>query len=216
MMKNKLYIILVLLLLAFINCKQIDTKNNKKGGESTTQAKRVELENAEYSIEDRGDELQDFGIIESIGDGNYPFFVVTVNFVKHEMKIDFNLNIESISLDIAELNELVGEYAAIHYTSELENSLIDLQIEGKSLFGEYAPKYDSNWHQIKGVLNGADAITPGDLPSIISVTDREGEKMNFELFINSETVKANNKPVDAFYDIRIVNTITQIFHNNEN
>lgn len=213
-MKNKLYIILVLLLFAFINCKQIVTKNNKKEGGLTSQSENVELENAKNSIEDRDDELQDFGIIESIEDGNYPFFVVTVNFVKREMKIDFNLNIEAISLDIAGLNELTGKYAAIHYTSELENSLNDLQIEGKSLFGEYAPEYDSNWYQIKGILNGADAITPGDLPSMISVTDREGKKMNFELFIDTETVKSNNKTVDAFYDIRIVNTITRILHNN--
>jgi hypothetical protein len=159
------------------------------------------LENAKNSVEDRDDELQDVGIIESIEDGNYPFFVVTVNFVKREMKIDFNLNIESISLDIAGLNELIGKYAAFHYTSELENNLNDLQIEGKSLFGEYAPEYDTNSSQIKGALNGADAVTPGDLPSMISVADLEGKKMNFELFIDSETVKANNKTVDAFYDI---------------
>ena len=126
------------------------------------------------------------------------------------MKVDFNLNIEEITLDLQGLHDLSGKYATIKYTSEFENSLSDLQIEGSSLFGQYALKYDSNWQHIQGVLSGADEITPGDLPGMISITDPEGEIMDFEVFIDAETVAANGKMVDAFYDIRVVNKLTQI------
>jgi len=93
--------------------------------------------------------------------------------------------------------------------------LNDLQLEGTSLFGEYAPEYDNSWHQFTGVLNGADQITAGDLPSTIIITDSEGKKMDFELFIDNETVKANGKTVNAFYDIRGVNNITQVLPTEE-
>lgn len=169
----------------------------------------------EEETEDLVDKLQEFGIIENIEDGAYPFYIVTVNFVEREMKVDFNLNIEAISLDVEGLFNLVGKYATIYYTSELENSLDDLQIDGASLFGEYAPDFDSDWRQITGILSGADKITPGDLPGMISISNSEGEKMDFELFIDSETVKANGKTVDAFYDIRGVNTIVQIIPSEE-
>lgn len=194
----------MLLILAVASCKSAD---------SNSSSKEVEASNAPEIIEQDDvpdDELRDIGLIEKIEDGAYPFYVVTVDFPKREMKIDFNLNIESIDLDVQGLNDLLGKYTPITYTSELENNLIDLHLEGASLFGEYAPEYDSSWLKITGILKGADAVTAGDLPSMISIVDSDNKTMNFEIFIDPETVEANGKLVDAYYSVDIVNTLTQI------
>jgi len=213
-MKKALYILPVLLLIASTACKQPASNKDKKEVEEATEIESVELDTEESDDLLHG-ELREFGIIENIEDGAYPFFVVTVNFVQLETKIDFNLNIEAITLGHEDLINQVGKYATIYYISELESSLNDLQLEGTSLFGEFAPEYDSNWDQITGILNGADQVTSGDLPSMISITDSEGKKMDFELFIDEETVKANGKTVDAFFGLRGVHTITRIIPSEE-
>ena len=213
-MKNTTSVIIaVLFAVLWIGCKS-DTEKKNTSENAIVQTDSVAITNndidtstAEYEASD--DDIQEFGIIERIEDGAYPFYVVSVNFVERNMKHDFNLNIEAISLDVESLNNLEGKYATIFYTSELENRLIDLHYEGASLFGEYAPEYDSSWKNITGTLSGADEATPGDLPDVISITAGD-EKMDFELFIDPETVTANGKMVTAYYYIRGVETITNI------
>ena len=206
-MKLLTYTLSVLLLIAFASCKQTDSNKSKNEIDIIPDIELIEKED-EKSAQD--EELQEFGIIENIEDGGYPYFVVTVNFPKQEMKIDFNLNIEAISLNQEDLNDLTGKYSNIHYTSQLENRLSDIQLNGTSLLGEYAPEFDDEWKQITGVLSGADEATAGDLADIMSITDSQGQKIDFEWFIDSEIVSVNGKVVDAFYYIQGVNTITQI------
>ena len=174
--------------------------------------KWVQLEDEFYAEEDI---LQEYGLIEHIEDGAYPFFIVTVNFIGSRAKINLDLNIEAISLDIEGLNKLQGKYATIYYTSELRNNLQDLHFNDTSVFGEYAPDYYAGWDQITGTLKDASAVTAGDLPSYISIVGNEGKNLDFEVFIDEEMVKANGKTVTVFYTIDVANTITDIVPSEE-
>ena len=63
--------------------------------------------------------------------------------------------------------------------------------------------------KITGTLSGAKNLS-GDLPGKVTVTDGDGKKIEFELFIEDETIKANGKSVTAFYTLEGVNTVTHI------
>jgi hypothetical protein len=212
-MKNPISIIVVLLFAAlWIGCKNMERQNTSESvilqTDSTETLKNdIDTETDDYEASE--DNIREYGIIEKIEDGAYPFFVVTVDFEERNMKHDFNLNIEDISLDAEGLYNLQGKYATIFYTSALENRLIDLHLKGVSLFGEYAPEFDSSWETITGILSGADEATAGDLPDTISIT-ADNKKMDFDIFIDPETVKANGKKVTAYYDVRGVESITDI------
>ncbi len=216
-MKNcKLPLVFLLFVFVFTACKN-DAK--KEVVEDSLESEEVAdtipdntwTDDSDNEYQPGDDELREFGIIEVIEDGGYPFFVVTVNFVERNMKQDFNLNIEAIGLDMEDLTTLTDKWATIYYTSELENRLMDMHFNGESVSGEYAPeKIDPSWKKITGILRGAEAATPGDLPDTITVTNAKGETIEFGLFIDAETVKANGKEVTAYYYIQGVNTITHI------
>lgn len=216
-MKNcKFPLVFLLFVFVFTACKN-DVK--KEVVEDTLESEEVTdtipdntwIDDSDNEYQPGDDELQEFGIIDVIEDGGYPFFVVTVNFVERNMKQDFNLNIEAIDLVMEDLSTLTNTWATIYYTSNLENRLIDLRFNGESVSGEYAPeKIDPRWKKITGTLSGAEEVTPGDLPDTITVTNAKGEAMEFGVFIDAETVKANGKEVTAFYEVRGVNTITHI------
>lgn len=184
-------------------------------GKKTTlyfERKWVQLED-EVSSQD--EVLQEYGLIENIEDGAYPFFIVTVNFIGSKAKIDLDVNIEAMDLDIEDLNKLQGTYATIYYTSELRKNLQDLHYNDTSVFGEYAADYNKRWEQITGVLLGADIVTAGDLPSFISIAGTNGKNLDFEVFIDEEMVNVNGKTVTVFYDIDVAHTITDIIPTEE-
>lgn len=174
-MRYSTYVLVTSFILLFI----IGCKNDAKKKNSSDDITVVQTDTIQKVYEPSDEDIQEYGIIEAIEDGGYPFFVVTVNFVERALKQDFNLNIEAISLDAEKLHQLRGKYATIFYTSELENSLSDLHYQGTSLFGEYAPEMDNSWKQITGTLQGANKPTPGDLPGKISVVN-DKEEITFE------------------------------------
>jgi len=220
-MKTKTYFLFTFFLTTFIiSCTSGDKKKEITKEEpvqivDTAKAQtkmepvieKTETDTEEYKPSD--EEIREYGIIESIEDGAYPFFSVTVDFVERNMKQSFSLNIEAISIDSETLLGLKGKYATIYYTSDLINDLSDLYFENKSLSGEYAPEMDESWEKITGILNGAESLS-GDLPSKISVTDANGEKMNFKWFVDDDIQKVNKKIITAYYTSKVVNTITHI------
>lgn len=220
-MKTKTYFLFTFFLTTFIiSCTSGDKKKEITKEEpvqivDTAKAQtkmepvieKTETDTEEYKPSD--EEIREYGIIESIEDGAYPFFSVTVDFVERNMKQSFSLNIEAISIDSETLLGLKGKYATIYYTSDLINDLSDLYFENKSLSGEYAPEMDESWEKITGILNGAESLS-GDLPSKISVTDANGEKMNFKWFVDDVIQKVNKKVITAYYTSKVVNTITHI------
>ncbi len=156
------------------------------------------------------DEIREYGIISEIEDGAYPIFNITVEFPERQMQETFYLNIESISMDMEALYKLQGKYATIYYTIDDEYDLYDVKLDGKSVLGEYAPKEDYSTDNVIGILEGAEKETYSDLPGIISVTDENGRKYNFEWFVDDLMVKANGKKVTAFYSIESNTKITHL------
>ncbi|PKP39205.1 MAG: hypothetical protein CVT98_02750 [Bacteroidetes bacterium HGW-Bacteroidetes-15] len=216
-MKKYIYLLIVLMpsMLIFscgsenknpdIKSRQADT--DKVDSSSIIKTREpIQLKNEEREPKD--DEIREFGRIIKIEDGPYPMFFLTIEFPERHMKNDFNLNIESIPMDVASLYKLKGNYAAFYYLSELQNDLLDIQLNGSSLLGDYAPKVDPKWKSITGILKGAEEETRSDLPDEISVTDEKGRTINFKYFITQEMASANGKTVKVFYYTGGVETIT--------
>lgn len=168
-----------------------------------------EVNNDDYDLNVPDDAIRDYGLIEKYTDGAYPMYIVTVDFVEKNFKMDFNLNIEAVSIDPQTLDNLVGKYASLYYTSEWVEDINDLYFDGKSLSGKYAPELDEEWSIFKGTLTGAETLS-GDLPSLITITNSDGESMNFEWYVDDEVLKANKQEVTAYYSGRAINTIVQI------
>lgn len=156
------------------------------------------------------EEIREYGKIINIEDGVYPMFVVTFELPERQMKSMFKLNIEAITLDSETLAGLEGKYISFYYTSELENDLADIHLNGTTLLGEYAPELNLSWKNITGVLKGAENETMSDLPDEITVTDENGKVISFEYYITPEMVAANGKVVKAYYLIRGIETITYV------
>lgn len=155
------------------------------------------------------DAIPGYGLIQKYQDGAYPMYIVTIDFVEKNYIMDFNLNIEAVSIDSEALSNLVGKYVSFYYTSEWVEEVNDLYFDGKSLSGKYAPELDKEWSIIKGTLSGAESLS-GDLPSLITITNSAGESMNFEWYVDDEVLKANNKEVTAYYSGRAINSIVDM------
>jgi hypothetical protein len=163
----------------------------------------------DYNPDVSEDAIRSFGLIEKYTDGAYPMYIVTIDFVEKNYKQDFDLNIEAVSIDSETLSNLVGKYVSFYYTSDWVEDINDLYFDGKSLSGKYAPELDKDWSVFKGTLSGAESLS-GDLPNIITITNEEGESMNFEWYVDDKVAKANDKEVTAYYSGRAINTIVSI------
>lgn len=209
-MKHIYSLLFLSFIISLIGCKPEQKKESKKKEIKEIVTDTIaNQENTSKDYTPTDDDIREYGLIEKVEDATYPFFEVTFNFVERNMKMDFNVNIESISLTDRDLNNLQGKYATLYYTSDLVNDLVDLHYEGKTLFGEYAPEMDASWKKITGIMSGAESLS-GDLPSKIQVTDSDGQKIVFELYIEDDTMKANGKTVTAYYTLHGVNTVTHI------
>ena len=104
--------VISLLLIAMVSFQFYNCKTEiKKTVEITT--KEVVVEEPTYTNrEPTDDEIREYGIIESIEDGQYPMFVVTLEFPKRKTKASFNLNIEAISQTSSDLDSLIGKYVS--------------------------------------------------------------------------------------------------------
>lgn len=217
------------LLLLFVSCQPKTYKQDQNQDENQTEevslnadtATELEVpeytddyEIAEFSIrEATDDELREYGLVVQITDGIYPMFVVTIEFPERQMKQDFDLNIENISLDVHGLYELQDTYISFYYLAELENDLFDIQINNKSLLETETPNTDE-YDYVIGTLEGA-LTESGDLPSEVSVVDEDDQQFRFKCYITPELIKANNQEVTAFYSVRGVEMITYIMPSEE-
>ena len=170
---------------------------------------KVEIDNSsEDTIKYDDDEISAFGTIISIEDGPYPMFYIAIAFPEHEVKRTLGLNIEDIPLDINGLIKLKGKNVNFKYFRETKVDVIDILINGSSIHGENARNVlDLNYRTITGILTEADEAS-GDLASEIIITNKSGEQIDFEYFVNPSMLVANNKTVTAYYDYRTTETIT--------
>ena len=222
----KSYFIFLISLVFMISA--CDMNAQKKHSDTITKTKTdstviiIEENNANTSeeiseeyYEPSDDEIQEFGIITEIEDSAYPVFNITVEFPERQLQAGFYLNIEAINLQMDELYELRDKYVTIFYTSDEDNNLTDMKLDGKSLFGEEAPEEDYITDNITGILSGAESETMSDLPGKIYITDENDRRFEFEWYVDEMMVKANGKKVTAYYYTRYRNTITHIIPSEE-
>ena len=154
--------------------------------------------------------MREFGLVTAIEDGPYPFFSVTMAFPERKASASFTVNIEDIAQDSAQLNALHGRYATIYYIPKMEHMLMDLQYNGASVQEDGAPDPAQALERMTGVLSGADSVTAGDLPDVVSITDAHGRKLDFEVYITDSMVAVNGKTVTASYYTRGSQVITYL------
>lgn len=149
------------------------------------------------SREPTDDELNEFGLVTAIEDAAYPMFIVSVSFPERQQAFDFNLNVEGAELS-HDWPEFVEKYVTLYYEIKESYDVLDLQVNGVSTQGEYAPEIDPEWDRLTGKLIGADGLS-GDLPSVLSLESADGRTIAFEYFVDDEVMKVNGKEVEIFF-----------------
>ncbi|MDB4106909.1 hypothetical protein N8368_04300 [Bacteroidia bacterium] len=213
-LKSTHFIFILTILFYLIGCNSNPNEESKKENDYGIE-KETKAENYNYAQEEiklvKDDQITEYGIVKNISDGAYPMNTITLEFPERQMTQSFSLNIEELSLQSSELNPLLNKYVTIKYTSELENNLTDLQLNGKTILGEeYILEPQDNWKSVMGVLSGADHVSIGDLPDAIAITTEKGEIFMFDYFITKEMTNGNEKEVTAKYITLPANDIKSI------
>jgi len=200
------WLILGILAINYLACIGKDIKVGSEGSLSADSTAQIMIRTSA-----KDGEITERGLVREVEDSGYPFSTVTIEFPERKFTEYFTINmeeVESASLDV--IRHYVGKYVIFNYTSTLSHTLLDLQLNGKSLLGMNSNDIDSNWRIIEGELDGASEETAGDLPGEISIWADDGENLYFEFYVTSEMVAANGKRVKGFYDIRTKNEIKSI------
>ena len=177
----------------------IDSNTND---EATTEATES---NAPVAL----DTLRELGLIKTVEDAGYPMYSLEIEFPERGFSEGFLLNAEEIQdLDLAKLGNSAGKYIAFEYTSELENALLDMKLNGKSVYAEgeaFEPTPETK--TFEGILNNAGEPTTSDLPDQISISGAGGKTEKFDCYITPLMAKANGKKVVGYYEVRTVSRI---------
>ncbi|MBI1339981.1 hypothetical protein GC169_07200 [bacterium] len=145
----------------------------------------------------------------SVSDAGYPMFIVSVRFPDGRDDRTFLLNNEAADLGGVPPGDYEGSLAELRYTSAVEPSLIDIQVDGRSALDIDRPVSTSpDDLSVTGVLSGAEEVTQSDLPDQITVTPATGGPVTFDYFIPPELVELNGKTVTAIYAEETVDRIT--------
>ena len=108
------------------------------------------------------------------------------------------------------LNGWLGKHVSFEYNSDIENALIDLKFNGKSVFPKGNRPPISGAKAITGILSNAAEATQGDLPGELYIKTEEEITEKFPFFITDDIVKLNGKTVVGYYQQRTKNTIVSM------
>lgn len=149
------------------------------------------------------------GAVTQIEDGVYPQFTVTIQ-PETGAALALYLNAESgADLNGQEPASFAGQNVIAYYTTTEDLALADLRTaSGAALLPADGPAPAADALAITGTLSGAGAVTAGDLPDVITVTDADGIALNFEYYVTPEIVAANGQQVTARYQPGERNEIT--------
>lgn len=177
-------------------------------GQEKQKQQPISPQNEELIVEEA---LKEFGLLKSAEDSGYPFYTVEIEFPERKFSEIFTLNLAELpDVDPGLLTGWVGKYVSFEYTSEIDNALLDIRQNGKSLLGVKPSELPKGLKKISGTLSGAANVTEGDLPSVIRIHDPEDQSIEFEFFITPELVEAEGTLVVGYYDQRTNNRITSI------
>ncbi len=157
------------------------------------------------------DPINEFGILKEVEDSGYPLATLHIEFPERKFSEHFTINLEEVkNVNMGLLQKWIGKYVAFTYNSNLTNALVDIQINGKSAINTEPVEFTKNTIKVVGVLKGASKVTESDLPSTISITTANNQKLLFDYYITPEMVKINGRKVVAYYGEVVSNTITKI------
>jgi hypothetical protein len=195
-----------LALLAFCSLLWISSCGNSTDSSTNNEASTEATESeAPVAL----DTLRELGRIKTVEDAGYPMYSLEIEFPERGFSEGFLLNAEDIQgLDLAKLGSSSGKYIAFEYTSELENALLDMKLNGKSVYAEgeaFEPTPETK--TFEGILNNAGEPTTSDLPDQISISGVGGKTEKFDCYITPLMAKANGKKVVGYYEVRTANRI---------
>ena len=212
-MKTKMkHVIVILTLTGLIACNQNKEQNNsnEKADSLTTADTTIYPKNLEASSFPNGELVHETGILKNYEDGGYPIATLTIEFPERKFEETFSLNLEDVKeINQETLSKSIGKYLDFSYVSNLENALMDIQSNGKSIFKTDAIPVTKEMKSITGVLIGANEVTGGDLPNKISVSNTD-QTLDFEYYVTEEMVKFNKKTVTVFYEERAGNNLVEL------
>lgn len=161
-----------------------------------------------HEREPNDDEIREYGLITDLEDAAYPLFTVTVSFPERKMENQFYLDESKAELNPPNSGDFINKYATLYYVIETSSDLMDIQLNGESLLGQYAPEVDSEWFETEGFIRNATAPTTSDLPGELILELGIDKFMSFGYYLTEEIVAANNKKVKVFYQEREREKIT--------
>lgn len=149
-------------------------------------------------------------MLTAVDDADYPFVTLTIAVAKQPLADQFTINLDEVpNVSLAMLSGLVGKSISFRYTTELVNALLQLEVDGKMLLDADPGVITTNTSKVSGKL-GADELSTGDVPGLLTITAPDGEVTEFPFFITSDLLEVNGTTVTAFYQERTRNTIKAI------
>ena len=175
----------------------------------SNQSNSAETKHVKDTMIDDG--INEFGLLKDVEDSGYPLATLHIEFPERKFSEYFTINLEEVkNVNMGILQKWKGKYVAFTYNSDLTNALVDLQINGKSAIHTEPMDFSDNVQIVVGVLRGAGKVTESDLPSAISITTTDNQKLLFDYYVTPEMVKINGRKVMAYYKEVVSNTITMI------
>lgn len=161
-------------------------------------------------INDLGnDETRAYGIIKSVEDSGYPMFILMLEIPEHGKIYDLTVNAETLAGGVELMNGLIGKYATVFYTSDIEKMVLDIHNADGSIFTDDEPFEENIIEGLTGMLSGATSPS-GDLPIPFTITSADGTATEFSEFITDELIAQNGKIITVYYYERYTNQITRI------
>lgn len=198
-----------LVLLTFCSLVWISSCGNSTDSNTNNEAS---TETTESDAPVALDTLRELGLIKTVEDAGYPMYSLEIEFPERGFSEGFLLNAEDIQgLDLEKLGSSAGKYISFEYTSELENALLDLKLNGKSVYNDGDPFMPTpETKTFEGILNNAGEPTTSDLPDQISISGSGGKTEKFDCYITPLMAKANGKKVVGYYEVRTANRIVAL------
>lgn len=155
-------------------------------------------------------ELSETGILKQVDNTNYPIVILTIELPENKLTDQFTINLEDVTtVQKNTLTQLIGKTISFRYTTEQTNALLEIEVGGRFLLDADIDVLKSTTSKVTGEF-GADEVTTGDIPGLITITAADGEVTEFPFFVTSELLEVNGTTVTAFYEERTQNTIKAI------
>jgi hypothetical protein len=148
------------------------------------------------------------GVLTRYEDAGYPIFNIGVTPAGGQEITYFMNDAEAVKPE--DLSALKGKAVNVGYREADEAQVSAVMLTGESLMepaGSRAaknPLIASDAVTITGVLSGAGAITASDLPSVLTVTAKDGKVLNFDAYVDDRMMSGNGKEVTVHYTMEKV------------